>query len=494
MGKLELTSKNLLVDRYGKPLSGGYGYESADRTRYNQDFTTTQYSPQQLLGLAYRVLRARAQDLERNSDHCRRFLAVLENNVIGHNGIRLQSKATRSATTDTPDRQAIRLIEDTWLDWAQDPTVEGDDSFVDVLTMLLRRWLVDGEVFVETLPGHDNAHRFAIRVWGADACPLGYSDETRNICNGIRYDKWGKPLAYYFHRSGYSHWATDDSDLIEVSAARCHHLYTKERTGQRRGVTAFASTAERMHMLASLEKSVLIGTRIAASKMGFFRDPDGETLREYNGDGAESEQSFNNTIDIQPGQFEDIGRKLFEKFDVDYPINNYDTYVHEIIRAAATGLNISYHLIANDPGSVNYSTAREFRLQDTDEFRRRQHAIARKICQPVFASWLQIQLLTPDFARYKQADYKRLSYVKWQPRGWQWVDPQKEANGNMLAVQMGVKSLTDIAAEQGRDYEEVIEQIKQDMDYAASKGVDLSAVWQTVATTEDESENNRGQA
>jgi len=494
MSKVNMRQKNLLVDRNGRALGQNYGYDGADHTRYNQDFTYVQYSPQQLLGMAYRTLRARAQDLERNSDHCRRFLALVENNIIGHNGIRLQSKATRSENTDTPDRIAIRLIEDSWMEWCEDPTVEGCDNMVDVLTLALRRWLVDGEVFIEELRGHENRNRFALRVWSADACPLGHSDKTKGIHNGIKYDKWMRPTAYFFHKSGYAAWNTDESELVEVPAYRCRHLFTRERPGQRRGVTVFASTAEKVNMLAKLEKAVLIGTQIAASKMGFFRDPDGETLPTYQGDGPDGDQGYSNTIDIQPGQFEDIGRKLFEKFDVDYPIANYDTYTHEIIRSAATGLNISYHLIANDPGSVNYSTAREFRLQDTDEFRRRQYTIARKILGPVFKNWLEVQMLTNPFSKYRQNDYKRLSYAKWQPRGWQWVDPQKEANGSMLAVQMGVKSLTDIAAEQGRDYEEVIEQIQRDKEYAEAHGVDLTAVWAAVvqpAVTED---NTAGQA
>jgi capsid protein len=57
---------------------------------------------------------------------------------------------------------------------------------------------------------------------------------------------------------------------------------------------------------------------------------------------------------------------------------------------------------------------------------------------------------------------------------------------------MCAKSLTDIAAEQGRDFEEVVEQIERDKEYAKSKGVDLSEVWTTIAqpaAPETEQEN-----
>jgi lambda family phage portal protein len=483
--------KNLLVDARGnpiKPMGSQTGYQSADYNRYNADFQVVLFAPNQLVALAGRQLRARAQDLERNSDHVRRFLMLVENNVIGWNGIRLQSKATRSELTETPDRNAIRLIEYEWANWATEEncSVTGEDSWVDIQKLLIRRRIVDGEVFLEMLPGHGNESRFAVRTWGADACPMGYSDEGRRIYNGIRYDEWGKPLSYFMHRGGHSTlWGKESAgDLVEIPAERMRHLFRRERPGQRRGITELSSTAERMHMLDKYERSVLIGAQIASSKMGFFRDPDGMTLDTYVGDGPESPNSRENTIDIQPGQFEDIGQKRFEKFDVEYPPAKYEEFVHEVIRSAASGLNISYHVLANDPASVNYSTAREFRLQDTDAWRDHQHTFARKICQPVFKEWLRIQLLKSPLNRYRQSDFKRLSFVKWQPRGWQWVDPQKEGAGNEIAVRMGSKSYTDIAAEQGRDFEEVVEQIQRDKEFAAQHGVTLGEVAALIAPPE----------
>lgn len=487
---MKMRNRNLLVDRNGKPLNPqAAGYRGAEIDRYNADLTTVAYNANDLIRQQAALVRARAQDLERNSDHTRRFLALLENNVVGWNGIRLQSKATRSERTDTPDRQAIWTVETEWAEFANDCTVYGDDALPDVEKLCLRRVFVDGEVFVELLPRFDNPSRFALRIWSADA--ISYqTDIDRGIIMGIEYDANQRPVAYLVNRSGDARIRRDAPDaVLRIPANQMIHLFRKHFAGQKRGISAFCSTVERIHMLESFERATLIGARIASSKMGFFRDPDGQTLAGYTGDGPEHEAGFTNAIDIQPGQFEDIGNKHFEKFDVEYPPAKYEEFTHEILRSVASGLNISYHVLANDPGSVNYSTAREFRLQDTDAYRDLQHWLARRLMQPVFLQWLEVQLQRPAFSRYKSSDFKRLSYVKWQPRGWQWVDPQKEANGNMLAVQMGVKSLTDVAAEQGKDYEEVIEQIQRDREYAEQHGVDLSAVWQAVATpTEPASE------
>lgn len=503
--RIKMNNKSLLVDKHGKPISlsaGQYGYKGADNNRYNLDFTTTLWSPSQLLMMASRNMRARAQDLERNNDHVRRFISLVVNNVIGWNGIQLQSKATRGENTETPDRTAIKMIESEWRSWADcaNCSVEGDDDFIEIQKLILRRSIVDGEIFVEKLPGFDNEHQFAVRLWAAEAVPHGYNDKDKRILMGIQYDEWMRPIAYFVHPSGHCQFQTNDDDLIKIPAINMVHVFRKERPKQRRGFTYLCSTSERMHMLEKFEKAVLVGAQIASSKMGFFRDPDDMSMDPYTGDGSENPDDDDgpNAIDINPGQFEDIGHKTFEKFDVDYPPADYDVYVHEILRSAASGLNISYHLLANDPGSVNYSTAREFRLQDTDLYRDLQHWFARKVNESIYKSWLQVQLLRqPLNTRYRQRDMHRIAAHKWQPRGWQWVDPAKEGQGNLLAFQMGSKSLSDIASEQGRDFEEVVDQIKIDIAYATEKGLDLSGLFKApiiFPADEEEEKPTGGQA
>jgi capsid protein len=84
--------------------------------------------------------------------------------------------------------------------------------------------------------------------------------------------------------------------------------------------------------------------------------------------------------------------------------------------------------------------------------------------------------------KYKTKDFKRLCRVNWQPRGWQWVDPAKEGSGNLIAFQMGSKSLSSIAAEQGMDFEETVEQIQRDVEYAKEHGIDVSGLFKAPIT------------
>jgi len=112
--------------------------------------------------------------------------------------------------------------------------------------------------------------------------------------------------------------------------------------------------------------------------------------------------------------------------------------------------------LSNDLGDVNYSTAREAKLDDTDAWRRQQQDLIDLVLNPVVDTWLQLQLLRPDFNRYQPEDYTRLAPRKWQPRGWQWVDPQKEMAAVKDKLDRNLTSESIVAEEAGYDFEEIL--------------------------------------
>lgn len=72
-----------------------------------------------------------------------------------------------------------------------------------------------------------------------------------------------------------------------------------------------------------------------------------------------------------------------------------------------------------------------------------------------------------------ELDPMRFRKVKWQPRGWSWVDPQKEINATIMSIGAGLTTLTDEIAKQGGDIETVLKTRKQELDLAESYGLTL---------------------
>ena len=58
------------------------------------------------------------------------------------------------------------------------------------------------------------------------------------------------------------------------------------------------------------------------------------------------------------------------------------------------------------------------------------------------------------------------------PRRWAWVDPLKDQQASVLAVENQFKSKRQVVSEMGDDYESVLREIKQDEELAADVGLE----------------------
>ena len=76
---------------------------------------------------------------------------------------------------------------------------------------------------------------------------------------------------------------------------------------------------------------------------------------------------------------------------------------------------------------------------------------------------------------FPAAKYDKFSAIEWKPLRWQWVDPLKDAQANVVSVANGFKSRQGIISKAGGDIEETFEEIAADNQLAESKGVELDA-------------------
>ena len=73
---------------------------------------------------------------------------------------------------------------------------------------------------------------------------------------------------------------------------------------------------------------------------------------------------------------------------------------------------------------------------------------------------------------------------KWQPRGWPGIDPKKESDSNRQNIQAGLDSRTHILAQQGRDIEDVFQEILQETTRATDLGIDIAQLDQAMQVQE----------
>ena len=440
-------------------------YSAGDRTQH-ADWEPQPYSANDAIRSSLTLMRSRARDLARSNDYARRFLGLARNGIVGPTGIRVA--AMSKLRGDRFDETSNTKIEKAFTNWGRmgSCTVDRRLSWIDLLDLAVTEFLTAGEVFIRQVPGFEgNDFRFALEILDADDVPHSLTEDE--VVMGVELDSWGAAVSYR---------VLDDpqpfalrSDTRPIAASEILHLFISERAHQVRGVPYFASGISRMRMLKAIEDAYTIGVRIAASKMGFLQSETGDTSA------YDEEDSGQRTMRIKAGEIEQIGiDEQFIPFDPGYPPTGLDSFRKEIIRGLASGLNVSYPSLGSDLEGVNYSSIRWGGLEERDVLRRLQRFFIEHLCDPIFDAWLpfaitsgQLDLDIDRIDRYRE--------VRWQPRGFQWVDPDKEAKGKAQQLALGATTHTAIAAEQGTDFHENIAQIAREKELAKELGVNLDA-------------------
>lgn len=464
------------------------GFNAASIDRLTQGLATQNYSLDQDIWRGLSVLRARSRDLCLNNDYAKKFLAMVGNHVVGPVGFTL--RVTPPDDNLKIDTIARKAIEGAFYDWAKvgNCDVTGKLSFTDIQALFAKTVARDGECLVRKVTGRDaGKYGFQLQVLDIDRLDINKNEELSNgnvIRMGVEIDKFNKPLAYWIRTKhpGANVWMDSIGSKFErIPAAEILHCFVPERAEQTRGFPWLHSALLRLQNLGAYEEAAIINARVGASKMGFYTTPDG------NGEAIADDKDSDNNLysDVEPGALQVLPEGYgFTPFDPDYPHAMYGDFVKACLRGVASGLNVAYNTLSNDLEGVNFSSIRTGVLEERDNWMVIQNWMAETFLNNIYTEWLKMALL---FSAIKFPTGKPLPAEKfdkwnnfyWQGRRWQWVDPMKDAQANELAVNNRFKSRTQVAAEQGRDFEEVLQEIAEENKQAEALGIELPAINKT---------------
>jgi len=423
------------------------------------------------------LLRARARDAAQNVDHVRGFLSMVESNVIGRQGIVLQSRA--KLRNGKPDHRIQSTVEDAWKKWVQRgiTDVTGQSSFKSLTKQAVRTAARDGEAIFRIVEGWNNGFGFALQQIDPECLDVRMN-QTRDgkrseIRMGIEFDEWRRPVAYHLtdepsiQGGGYQ----SQSSHERVPASEIIHVFLPEWTWQSRGVPWISTGLLRLHMLEGYEDAAITAARVAAAKMGFYRrQPDASPMpEEESGDGDLGQ-------DVSPGTFERLPEGWdFVGWDPAYPNTSHGEFVKSCLRSIATGLGVNYNALANDLEGVNYSSLRQGAIIERDMWMMVQEWFIESFCDRVLQKWLD-WILDSGVIAIPEAKHTEARRVAWQPRRWQWVDPLKDIKANEEAIRLRVRSISDVIRETGRDPQDVWDELESDMAELEARGIPIESV------------------
>ena len=461
---------------YVKPAPKKRSFTAAQVSRLTSSWETMPKPVDYDIKSGLRVLRARSREEVKNNDYVRGFIRTVKNNVVGHQGIALRGRVI-NPRGGALDKEANKGIEEAWKEWGRygSPDVSGQHSWKSIQRMFIESIATDGEVLIRK---HLIDGQLKLEFLDPELL-----DQDLNINNasglsvkmGVELDGFRKPIAYYILQSssGDYDYQVNGKQYMRIPADNIYHIYLHDFVFQTRGIPWITSALLRLNMLNGYEEAELVAARTAAAKMGFF-EQDSESMGDYST--GETDENGNLISDAEAGAMEILpaGYK-FTAFDPQHPTTAFSAFVKSILRGIASGLGVSYNTLANDLEGVNYSSLRQGALEERGLWMALQDWMIETFCDRVYRDWLPSALLNgiqlPTGGTLRNTDIDRYKRIGWQARRWQWVDPLKEMSAHEKGVSLGVKSRSEIIRDQGRDPEEVWEEIAQEQERLEELGI-----------------------
>jgi lambda family phage portal protein len=436
-------------------------------------------------GGGIRILRARARALAQSNEYGRRFLTQVATNVVGRSGPMLQVRAYQALRDPTKptilDKAANDAIEMHWAKWAKRADIAGRMTLAHLLRVVAKAVARDGEALVRIVRSRSLPYGIALQLLEADRLDdeLNMVLKTGAIRQGVEIDGTGRAVAVWIRtKHPGDQYGTARSELERVPMADVHHVFLQERAEQVRGYSWFHAIILRSTQLHGFNDAAVLAARIGASKIAALeRSEQSPDLTASLSDGNAPGGGI--SMNVEAGEMFELppGYKL-SSWNPDYPHANYESFVKAAMRGIAAGLDVATHNLSGDMTDVNYSSARIAELSEREVWMTLQDWFISTLVEPIYQDWLAIALLRGDITfevsgKSLPADKltKFSNASRFQGRRWRWVDPSKEMDSFAKGVELGVTSRTRIAAEQGDDFEDVLDELAQENELMKSKGI-----------------------
>lgn len=464
-------------------------YAAARVDRLTEGWVTVSGSANNAIHGSIDALRARSRQLVNDNDYAKRFLQLVATNVAGPHGFTYQARVYLD--TRAPDTIANDALESAWQRWAARGVcdVAGRMSLRDISHLLVKAAARDGEFLVRVVRGSAAGNPFglALQVLDVDRIETtanrSASSGVNAIRMGIELNEWGRCVAVHLKSrhpgDTYGSLRLDDTaGTIRVPADELIHGFIADRPEQVRGVPWMHAAMTRLNNLGGYEEAAIIASRVGASKMGFFTSDEGNALPLSDGTDQATQAPV---TDAEPGTFEMLpSGTSFTPFNPDYPSAMFGDFVKANLRGIASGLGVSYHNLSNDLEGVSFSSIRSGTLEERDNWTVIQQWFIEAFLEPVFAEWLRNalafgQVVLPSGNSLPLSRMDRFAPHIFRGRRWEWVDPLRDIQADIAAIEAGLKAPQEVAAKMGTDLEDTLVMIAEAQRLRASLGLPPSA-------------------
>ena len=449
----------------------GAGYDAADHGRLNANWQAYNESADLTDRVARDTIRARARDLERNSDLANEIILAFRRNVVGK-GFTLQAR--------TQSDELNSQVEALWRQWTKSRNcdVTGQQSLNQMLRMAVQRKKVDGGILFLKCYTKDGLLPFKLQALEVDELALSqsvpkYKDDR--VVGGVEFNRYGKPTGYWVQQYSIDGWQTTEPEFHPAKDVIFY--YSKRRPSQLREVSDFAPTISRIRDANEFITAVSVKERIAACLAVFIRKTVPTTGFGRSGQTAAAPKTTYDGKTLTPGMITEMNAgDDVQVVDPKSGSGDATTFLKMQQRLIGGGQGISYETAARDMSETTYSSARQASIEDEATFGE-EIELLQDVMSEIYETFLISAILAgkiaiPDFWEHKELYLGH----EWVASPKKWIDPKKESEANATALKSGQKTFKQIAAEQGVDWKRQLEDMAEVQEYAAQLGVKIGGV------------------
>jgi len=380
-----------------------------------------------------------------------------------------------SLDPQTGEKQLNEDLYQRWIEWANDPElcdISGEYTWHDYERHSCRSEKLDGDCVIS---GLDEG-----QLQFFESHEVQTRSRVENTFLGVTIGEHGRHEKYWIMQDpDLPNQTKGDSVPLDVRNSdgyrQLFHVYNSKRMNQTRGVTALAPIFSLAGMFEDIQFAKLVQQQVV-SCFAIFREQavvNNSALPNRNVDygNRTTEVSAAGTryIDnIAPGM-EIVGApgEKLNGFSPNVPNAEYFTHVKLMLQMIGVNLGLPLCLVLMDGSETNFSGWRGAVDEARKGFRANQRNLTNRLHKPVY-EWKVSQWIAEDSAL--RSAYSRLGDVifkhKWNAPRWSYIDPVGDAQGDQLRLQNGLTSPRRLHAERGAEWEEVANEIVDDMTFA----------------------------
>lgn len=466
----------------GAMVFGGKTYQGGDVGRLMDDWLISHTSGDSAISAAWDMLTRRARDLVRNEPWAAQAIRKIVENVVGSTGI--EAEAEVEFDDETPDDETNRELDDSCKRWEEEADSEGQLEWAEMQALALSEAVEVGDTFLVRVNDPDPARTIPLCWQLMEAEQLctwhdtpGYAPRMagagqNRIKRGIEFDKFNRPIAYYFWVNHPYDLQIISTDIVRVPAGRVIHFFAKRRPSMTRGITWFAPILQALRDLSQYTGDEMTAARVAAQFTVAIKRAAGAGSGVSFEDGTDSTDDNGNPLEhLGPGIIADIGPEdSIEQINPNRPNANAKPWLEMMLGSLANGIGLTYLGLTGDVAKASFSSARFARLHDKTFWRTIQGRYGRRVVlrsrREVVSQLIgygRIASITPTM--FLSNPHRWLS-TRLLPPGWEDIQSDVEAQAAITRIQAGLSTLQEECAGRGRNWRRILKQRAREVSLA----------------------------